>query len=245
MQELVSLKPNNGGAESSINKRRGFLLLFRNSIVRPKALLLAFCLTSCYFVKYGLEFSIEALKADFYISFAAATASGSLAVVYNGLLPDRIGRVSSLCFALLLAGACTISAYFVEKVKIYTLTVALIALTECMVMASMFLIFQVGGESFPTLIRGAGLGFCSMSANVGATVMPYILLIDQKLLVFGSVIVVAGLAAVTLPETRETNLPDTMEEAECIGEVGVKAANKNIQTFCSLFNMKAKEKITA
>ena len=48
-------------------------------------------------------------------------------------------------------------------------------------------------------------------------------------LLFGSLSLIAGLLSLLLPETKGTQLPDTIEEAELIGRQRHKQHNKEIQ----------------
>lgn len=72
-------------------------------------------------------------------------------------------------------------------------------------------------ELFPTEIRGTALGACSTLAHVGSMTAPFIVDFLGKWAWFvptticGVTVAVAGVLALTLPETRQRKLEDHVE----------------------------------
>ena len=85
---------------------------------------------------------------------------------------------------------------------------------------SFAMVYVYAAEVFPTLVRNMGIGSSSMCARVGNILAPYIgrevgrTSPTISITIFGVTSVLAGLLVLLLPETRNTRLPDTMEEGE-------------------------------
>ncbi|KAK3764944.1 hypothetical protein RRG08_045746 [Elysia crispata] len=74
-------------------------------------------------------------------------------------------------------------------------------------------------ELFPTTIRCTGYGMASAAARVGALVAPYSVLVSRHVpwlpsVVFGLLCLSVPFAVTILPETGETELPQTVEEMQ-------------------------------
>ncbi|GFO03509.1 solute carrier family 22, member 4 [Plakobranchus ocellatus] len=76
-------------------------------------------------------------------------------------------------------------------------------------------------ELFPTPLRAGVTGASSCSARIGGVAASYLatLTLEGQVgsllpqIVFGGVGLMAGLSALTLPETRKAGLPDSIEDA--------------------------------
>lgn len=69
------------------------------------------------------------------------------------------------------------------------------------------------------LHRQSGMGWVSMMARLGAMVAPMVLLLSDVFvwlpgLIYGGAPIFSGIFAYFLPETRNTPLPDTIQDAE-------------------------------
>lgn len=72
---------------------------------------------------------------------------------------------------------------------------------------------------FPTVVRNAALGICSMMARVGAMLAPFVANMKQygkwcAPVAFGIFPIVAALLCLMLPETKDCELLMTIEEGE-------------------------------
>ncbi|OTF77863.1 hypothetical protein BLA29_011930 [Euroglyphus maynei] len=81
---------------------------------------------------------------------------------------------------------------------------------------SFSLVFVYSAEIFPTILRITGLGVCSFASRIGAMSAPHLVelnLIGDSIpfLVIGILTLIAGLLSIVMPETKDKNLPDSLE----------------------------------
>lgn len=67
-------------------------------------------------------------------------------------------------------------------------------------------------EVFPTLIRNIAIGFASMFARFGGFIAPFVVNIGMESV--SILILCAAILCYFLPETKETTLPNTIEQRE-------------------------------
>ena len=85
-------------------------------------------------------------------------------------------------------------------------------------------------ELYPTSLRGTAVGSCSTMARVGGIIALVIAPLDRiwkpfPMTILGSVAVIAGVCAISFPETTGEKMPETMEEALNIGKRSPKSRN--------------------
>ncbi|KAJ8303520.1 hypothetical protein KUTeg_019916 [Tegillarca granosa] len=130
--------------------------------------------------------------------------------------------------------------YFVDYIWI---TVGLSMIGKCGVSATYGNIYIFTPELFPTYLRSSILGASNVAAKIGILVSPYIANIADfvekdtgnaiALSIFGFVTIAAGLISLTLPETVNKKLPETIDEAlELSGTHGQDCLNKSNQEHC-------------
>lgn len=114
------------------------------------------------------------------------------------------------------------------------LVITLTMLGKMSITASYGTIYLFSVEQFPTVIRNVALGCCSMSARVGSTIAPYLIYLSKTwkplpILIFGISAFIGGSLSLFLPETYQTDLPDTLQEAENIGYTSVEAQSEELK----------------
>jgi len=147
----------------------------------------------------------------------------ALFIVY--MVIDRIGRKPLLAGGYFIASLCMLSNLLVSKEAPVWISITQFLLTKAAITGVYATIYTFTPELFPTVIRNQAMGVCSMVARVGAITASFIAmwLVERygKLLMvipFGTLGVLAGIAALSLPETMGTNLPETIEEIESPGK---------------------------
>uniref|UniRef100_A0A914VN35 Major facilitator superfamily (MFS) profile domain-containing protein n=1 Tax=Plectus sambesii TaxID=2011161 RepID=A0A914VN35_9BILA len=83
--------------------------------------------------------------------------------------------------------------------------------------ASFAVVWLHSAEIFPTPMRNAGMGICSMAARVGGVMAPFATFMGDvypksELLIFGSFAIAAGLLNTRLPETKHKPLPECVDD---------------------------------
>lgn len=110
--------------------------------------------------------------------------------------------------------------FFIVEAELTILILYLIA--KCTIAGGTMIIFQFGGELYPTEVRGIGIGLASFLGGVGLTIIPFINYLGTQWLVLPIVImgmfsVIGGVITLKLPETLHAKLPQTIEEGESFG----------------------------
>ena len=142
---------------------------------------------------------------------------------FFGKIPqDRFGRKKVLACNLTFAGVMLILSILVPS-DITWLVNTLTMLGKMSITASYGTMYLFSVEQFPTVIRNVALGCCSMSARVGATISPFLIYLSHTwkplpILIFGIAAFSGGFFSMFLPETYKMDLPDSLADAEKIGQ---------------------------
>ncbi|XP_021380087.1 organic cation transporter protein-like isoform X3 [Mizuhopecten yessoensis] len=158
----------------------------------------------------------------------------TLIILYNWL-----GRRTLHCTSMLAGGIACLSTIFTVLYggkDLQTLTTVLALIGKLGSSAGFAIIYIYSAELFPTVLRNAAIGIFSCGARVGSMVAPLIAdssqLIGGKmgqavpLVIFGAASVLAGILTMFLPETLNTRLPETIEDARLFGTEEYKRKKK-------------------
>ncbi|XP_057364698.1 carcinine transporter-like [Daphnia carinata] len=170
----------------------------------------------------GLSYYGPSMGSDPYLSFFLSSVVEIPGYVFCLLLMDRWGRRMTLCSCMILSGVAAIStALLPTDAEVLTLILYLIA--KCTIAGGTMIIFQFGGELYPTEVRGVGIGLASFLGGIGLTLIPFINYLGTQWLVLpivmmGAFSVAGGIVTLKLPETLGAKLPQTLEEGEDFGK---------------------------
>ncbi|KAK2879613.1 solute carrier family 22 member 6 [Channa argus] len=192
--------------------------LFRTPTMRKMTICLSAVWLSTSFAYYGLAMDLQKFGVNIYLIQVIFGAVDIPAKVVITVSMSFIGRRSSQCGALMIAGVTILINLLVPYDK-HTLRTCLAVLGKGCLAASFSCCFLYSGELYPTIIRQNGMGWVSMMARVGAMVAPIVLLIGDYIpwlpgLIYGGAPILSGVAAVFLPETLGSPLPDTIQDVE-------------------------------
>ncbi|XP_060068370.1 organic cation transporter protein-like [Ylistrum balloti] len=180
---------------------------------------------------YGLSLNTGNLGGDFYANFMISGLVEFPAYFLCLVLLDRVGRRLLHASCMILGGiACIITLfpmlYADESLQPITITLAMLG--KVGISAAFAIIYVWSAELFPTVVRNAGMGASSSCARIGGMIAPYIAdlskVIDGNLgraiplVIFGGASVVAGILSLWLPETKDRELPETMEDGKLFGK---------------------------
>ncbi|CAH2325228.1 Hypothetical predicted protein [Pelobates cultripes] len=112
-----------------------------------------------------------------------------------------------------------ISVKDMKELRLKTLRIVLAVLGKGLVGGSFNCAYLYSGELFPTILRQTGMGFVAMKARVGSMVAPLVLMLWEispilPSAIYGVAAITSGVAALFLCETRNQQLPDTVEDVE-------------------------------
>ncbi len=192
------------------------LSLFHYPQMRVKTAILTLCWIVASSLYYVMLLDQSELHSDPYLAFLSTCAVQLPGYVFVIVTLERafFGRRRSLSAMFLISGVALTIHPFLNGSWRVAVSVAGRFCANC----SYTVLHLFSTELFPTVARGAGLGYCYVVSRVGAAAAPYVLLwlgADRGApVLFGLGALLAGLAAAALPETLGTPLPDSMDDGE-------------------------------
>ncbi|KAK5887416.1 hypothetical protein CesoFtcFv8_016020 [Champsocephalus esox] len=192
--------------------------LFRTPTIRRMTICLSAVWLSTSFAYYGIAMDLQKFGVDIYLIQVIFGAVDIPAKVIMVVSMTYIGRRISQCGALIIAGITILINLLIPYDK-QTARTCMAVLGKGCLAASFHCCYLYSGELFPTIIRQNGMGWVSMMARVGAMVAPMVLLTADYLpwlpgLIYGGAPILSGIAAIFLPETLGSPLPDTIQDVE-------------------------------
>ena len=151
-----------------------------------------------------------------YLSTALSGAVEIPAYVLAYFLVDQLGRKWTLCGFMIAGG----SAAVVVIISPAFLVNGLALFAKLCVAASFSVVYIHSGEIFPTSIRNGAMGVVSVAARFGGILAPFVAHVspgypastDGQYVVFGGLMLTAGLLNMRLPETKDEELPETVAD---------------------------------
>ncbi|XP_074529034.1 solute carrier family 22 member 6 isoform X2 [Halichoeres trimaculatus] len=192
--------------------------LFRTATMRKMTICLSVVWFSTSFAYYGLAMDLQKFGVDIYLIQVIFGAVDFPAKVVITVAMSFCGRRASQCGAVIVGGLMILANLLVPYDQ-QTLRTSLAVVGKGCLAASFTCCYLYTGELYPTIIRQNGMGWVSMTARIGSMVAPLVLLMGDYLpwipgLIYGGSLIVSGLAAIFLPETLGSPLPDTIQDVE-------------------------------
>ncbi|XP_028277141.1 solute carrier family 22 member 6 [Parambassis ranga] len=192
--------------------------LFRTPRMRTMTICVSAVWLSTSFAYYGLSMDLQKFGVDIYLIQVIFGAVDIPAKVVITVSMSFVGRRPSQCGALIIAGVTILINLLVPYDK-QTVRTCLAVVGKGCLAASFNCCYLYCGELYPTIIRQNGMGWASMMARVGAMVAPMVLLTGDYIpwlpgLIYGGAPILSGVAAIFLPETLGSPLPDTIQDVE-------------------------------
>lgn len=205
------------------DRKPSLLDLFKSPNLRTKALLIFFDWFVISGTYYGLSWSTgSSLSGNPILNHVLSGAVEVPGYIFLLLTLNRFGRKKILTGNLIFAGL-TLLLSLVVPTNLNWLVITLTMLGKMSITASYGTIYLFSVEQFPTVIRNVALGAASMSARVGGISAPYLIYLSQfwkplPILIFGVSAFAAGILSTLLPETHNTQLPETLADGERLGK---------------------------
>jgi len=226
--DLYSANVDANKEKAASAKRATILDLFRPRKMAMRTINMCFQWFSATMCYYGLSFASTSLSGDAFSNYLLSVFIEIPGCIFCILVMDCWGRRPILTFCQIFSGVACIFCGLLQGTEdpaLQFLQVSLSLVGKFGASASFFVVYLYTAELFPTSIRNQAVGTCSLVARFGGISA---LLLDllktywlpAPVFIMGLVATVAGCLAVFFPETLGNKLPESMEEALRIGEVG-------------------------
>ncbi|XP_050392935.1 organic cation transporter protein isoform X1 [Patella vulgata] len=207
--------------------------LFTHRVLAVRTIIIFFNWMVVSMVYFGLSLNSDNLGAgSLFLNFFLVGLVEFPAYTVCILLLDRVGRKVLHVGSMIVGGvACgiTIITILYAGDENQWLTVLFAMLGKVGATMGFAIIYVFSSELFPTVVRQAGMGFSSSFARLGGMISPYVVDAGKivggdfgralPMIVFGALSVGAGLLTLYLPETHNTDLPESIEDGKRFGRI--------------------------
>ncbi|XP_040418762.1 solute carrier family 22 member 15-like isoform X5 [Cygnus olor] len=234
----LKLKPSAGTSRKD-ESPPGILNLVKHPVLRWRTIILMYIWYVCSLVYYGLTLNAGELGGNLYLNVAlyglVEVPAFPLCMFFIEK-PWSGRRKTMMCFLIFAGFACMFtmflpknsernSALSMMKMSHFRgcsllLSPTLLALCgKMMVSAAFNIVYIYTSELYPTVLRNAGLGVCSMSCRFGGILAPFVpsmksLSPSVPLVVFGISGLSAGFLTLLLPETLNKPIAESIEDLQ-------------------------------
>ncbi|XP_044516256.1 solute carrier family 22 member 15-like [Gracilinanus agilis] len=215
----IKLKPL-GGAGKIQDSAPGVLNLVTHPVLRWRTVILMYIWYVCSLVYYGLTLNAGELKGNLYLNVAlyglAEVPACPLCIYF--IEKPWAGRRRTASAFLVFAGFTCISSVFLSDRSGWFWNPTLLALSGKLAISAAFnIVYIYTSELYPTVIRNAGLGVCSMACRLGGILAPFVPTMKSlgpavPLLVFGLSGLSAGFLDLLLPETLNGPIAESLQD---------------------------------
>lgn len=171
-------------------------------------------------VYYGLSLNVVNLGTNLYLNVALNATVEMPAFALSAILIDLLGRKPLTIGTMWLSGAFCIAGSVLKNAGILKVAQMVCGILGIFGMSGTYnLLFIYVSELFPTVVRSAALGCCTMAGQMGAILAPLVVVLGGGVpfAIFGVCGIAGGILSFSLPETYNQPLYDTlagMEEGE-------------------------------
>ncbi|XP_063701568.1 organic cation transporter protein-like [Culicoides brevitarsis] len=208
--------------------------LLRSRVMVVRALVLFYNWSANAFVYYGFSLSAVNLSGNKYLNFILVSLVAIPGYATAQYTMNKVGRKASMsCFMMVCGIMCCAGAYLNDVEKPW-ISICLYLVGKLSITASFGIIYCYTTEMLPTIIRSGGCGALSTSARFAALLAPFVPLLEHidmslPLTLFGNIAFVGGILTLLLPETLNSKLPETVEDAENLGKKNVTNVSNTTQ----------------
>ncbi|KFK42341.1 hypothetical protein AALP_AA2G243700 [Arabis alpina] len=174
-------------------------------------------------VYYGMPLALSDLDFNIYLSAAFNALMDLPANLITLFLVDKLSRRNALIGFTALGGVSSVLIFALQNMRIgnhgaLQLALELISYFSACSAFNMEMIYTI--ELFPTCVRNSAIALARQALVLGGVFSPIMVAAGRKngfwsFGLFGLAIGLLGLCVVGLPETRGSDLCDTMDEEEC------------------------------
>ncbi|KAG5266461.1 hypothetical protein AALO_G00232370 [Alosa alosa] len=198
----------------------GLINLITHPVLRRRTLVLMYVWYACSLVYYGLTMNASDDTGNRYLSVAmyglVELPAYPLCIYF--INKKWAGRRKTMASFLVCAGlSCLLTMVMPTESDSWFNANSLALTGKLMVSAAFNIVYVYTSELYPTVIRNAGLGVCSMSCRVGGILAPFVpslkvLHVSMPFMVFCLIGISAGCLGLLLPETLNKPAAETLDE---------------------------------
>ena len=190
---------------------------------------------------YGLTYASVEVVGDPYLNLVILALISCPNFIFNMYLPDRLGRKWTLAVTQTMSGIfCLATGMMMVYGQVPGLQIFAVSVGKLFAGMAMHLMPLYCAEMYPTCLRATITGICTAIGKIGAI---YAISLDGlkqhweplPFILIGGQAVLAGVLALTFPETTGCQLPETVEDA--LNNVG---KNPKFRPWCSWDNKEDK-----
>uniref|UniRef100_A0A2A4K3T5 Major facilitator superfamily (MFS) profile domain-containing protein n=1 Tax=Heliothis virescens TaxID=7102 RepID=A0A2A4K3T5_HELVI len=194
--------------------------LFKTPRLRRNAILLIIIWMAISLVFDGHVRNVGSLGLDIFLTFTIASATELPADTFLTAVLDRWGRRWLACGSMVISGIFSLLA---TAVPAGGPSASLAIMGRFAVNISYNIGLQYAAELLPTVVRAQGVALIHIMGYVASIVAPFVVYLanisqDLPLLILGVLGVVGGLLCLFLPETMDTEMPQTLQDGENFGK---------------------------
>ncbi|XP_039752594.1 organic cation transporter protein-like [Pararge aegeria] len=202
------------------SKTYSVLDIFRTPRLRRNALLLIVIWMAISLVFDGHVRNVGSLGLDIFLTFTIATATEFPADTFLTVVLDRWGRRWLACGSMVVSGIFSLLA---TAVPVGGPSASLAILGRFAVNISYNIGLQYAAELLPTVVRAQGVALIHIMGYVASIVAPFVVYLgnisqDLPLLILGVLGIAGGFLCLLLPETMDTEMPQTLADGENFGK---------------------------
>ncbi|XP_038050994.1 solute carrier family 22 member 15-like isoform X2 [Patiria miniata] len=197
----------------------GAMALFRTPVLRRRMITLMIIWFSCCLAYYGLTFGASSLGGNIYLNFALSGIVEVPAGLLSIFVLNCIGRRPTIAGSLFVVGFACLGVMALPRsedgaMSTYQTCLALIGKMGVSVAFNSAYLYS--SEILPTVLRNTAIGVCSMSARIGGILAPTLPPFGDKVayFLFGVTTLFSALLNLTLPESLNKQLPETVMDVE-------------------------------
>uniref|UniRef100_A0A673BMZ2 Major facilitator superfamily (MFS) profile domain-containing protein n=1 Tax=Sphaeramia orbicularis TaxID=375764 RepID=A0A673BMZ2_9TELE len=215
LSRVGSAKAGNRGDSSA-----SVLQLVIHPVLRLRTMVLMYVWYACSLVYYGLTMGASETSGNRFVnvSMYGLVELPAYPLCIYFINKHWAGRRKSMASFLCLAGsACLCTTLIPENTGTLLSVTSLALLGKLMVSAAFNIAYVYTSELYPTVIRNAGLGVCSMSCRVGGILAPFVPSMravhsSMPFTIFCLTGLSAGCVGLLLPETLNGRPIETLDE---------------------------------
>ncbi|XP_034833127.1 organic cation transporter protein-like [Maniola hyperantus] len=196
--------------------RSTFKQLLMSTMIWKRLFTCSFLWATSTLVYYGLSINAIELSGNSYVNYIVVIVIEAPANVCKLICLDRFGRKRVIAIAYILTGIILICYGFVPGGNWAT---AFYLGGKFFITLAYNSLYIFAAEVFPTNYRTSLLAICSTIGRIGSAVAPQTPLLSRyyeflPTLIFGIMSALSGFLVMTLPETNNQKLPDSLKEAQ-------------------------------